>query len=93
MKFTLKIILLFLFVTLQPCEIEAQQDDMFKQKKERKRVWRRWKKNREAYNPYYDAKAKKKPSARMAKGDRNELRRQKKLAKKQMKKNKRKVNS
>jgi hypothetical protein len=93
MKFLAKIFLLFLFISLQPCEIQAQQDDMFKQKKERKRMWRRWKPKREAYNPYVKAKAKKKPSARMAKGDKQEMRRQKKAAKKQMKRNKKVINS
>ena len=87
-----KILLLFLCIAFLPNEITAQQDDMFKQKKERKRIWRRWKPKREAYNPYVAAKAKKKPSARMAKGDKHEMRRQKKLAKKQMKKNKKAIN-
>lgn len=66
---------------------------MFKQKKERKKIWRRWRKNREAYNPYLDRKAKNKPSARMARGDKKELRRQKRLAKKQMRRGKRAVNN
>ncbi|MCE3258510.1 MAG: hypothetical protein K0S12_151 [Bacteroidetes bacterium] len=72
---------------------EAQSDEMFKQKRERKRLWRRWKPNREAYNPYLKQKGKKKVSARMAKGDRKELKRQKRAARKQMRKSKRKVNS
>ena len=92
MNLFLKILLLFLFVSLDPCEIQAQQDDMFKQKKERKRIWRRWKKNREAYNPYVAAKAKNKPSARMAKGHKREIRRQSRAIKKQTKQNKKAIN-
>lgn len=72
-------------------EIVAQQNEMFKQKRERKRVWRRWRSKKETYNPYVDAKARNKPSARMARGDRKELKRQKRLAKRQMRRSKRKV--
>lgn len=81
-----------MFVLIQPCEIQAQQDEMFKQKKERKRIWRRWKPKREAYNPYVAAKAKNKPSARMAKGHKREIRRQTRAIKKQNKQNKKAIN-
>lgn len=91
MRFILKTILFFFILTLHPNEVQAQQNEMFKQKKERKRVWRRWKKNREAYNPYVKAKAKNKPSARMARGDRKEMKRQKRMARKQMRRSKKKV--
>ncbi len=83
------IILLFCFFLVEQPAIA--QNEMFKQKKERKKLWRRWKKNREAYNPYLDKKAKNKPSARMARGDKKELRRQKRIAKKQMRRNKKTI--
>lgn len=44
--------------------------------------------NSEPFNPYLKKKKKDLPSAQMAKQDQKELRRQKRLAKKQMKKNK-----
>jgi hypothetical protein len=84
-------LLLFLFALA--ADITAQQNEMFKQKRERKRVWRKWRSKREAYNPYVDAKAKNKPSARMAKGDRKELKRQKRSAKRQLRRSKRKLNN
>jgi hypothetical protein len=87
-------IFLLLFVLLCFTEnVNAQQNEMFKQKRERKRLWRRWKPNREAYNPYLKQKGKKKVSARMAKGDRKDLRRQKRLARKQLRKSKKKFGS
>jgi hypothetical protein len=73
-----------------PSEIEAQQDDMFKQKKERKRLWRRWKKNREAYNPYLKEKGKKKTSSKIAKGNRKEARIQRRIYQKELRKTRRK---
>ena len=66
---------------------------MFKQKKERKRLWRRWRSDKDAYNPYLKKKGKDKPSARIAKGNKKEdrqmnrkARRQKRRAKKTVKK-------
>jgi len=82
-----RLILLF-FLFLLNFNSSAQQNEMFKQKRERKKIWRKWRSKREAYNPYVDAKAKNKPSARMAKGDRKELKRQKRLAKRQLRRNK-----
>ncbi|MGZ3899950.1 MAG: hypothetical protein ACXVNM_10490 [Bacteroidia bacterium] len=93
MKLAFKIFIFFFILAFYPVTLKAQQDDMFKQKKERKRIWRRWKKNREAYNPYVDAKAKNKPSARMARGNRKELKRQKRVARKELRKNKKKFGS
>jgi hypothetical protein len=90
MKFRfLSFILLFCFFLVE--QPAMAQNEMFKQKKERRKLWRRWKKNREAYNPYLDKKAKNKPSARMAKGNKKELRRQKRAAKKQMRRNKKAI--
>jgi hypothetical protein len=79
--------------------LPAQNDpEMFKQKRERKRLWRkhhgnRERKNKKAFNPYLEKKASDKPSARMARGNRNELRMQKRLARRQMRKSKKKVNN
>ena len=57
---------------------------MFKQKKERKRVWRKWRSNKGEYNPYLKKTAKKKPSAKMARSEKKEMRRQKKAFKKEL---------
>jgi hypothetical protein len=81
---------LFIILSLQ---VTAQNDEMFKQKRERKRIWKKWRSKREAYNPYLAKSAKNKPSARLAKGDKNELRWQKRKAKRQMRRNKKSVNS
>ncbi|MGZ3884271.1 MAG: hypothetical protein ACXVPQ_08905 [Bacteroidia bacterium] len=80
-----------------PAGLEAQNDDMFHQKRERKRLWRRWRgrerKNKTAFNPYLEKKAKDKPSARLAKGNKAEIRHQKRMARRQMRKSRKKVNS
>lgn len=90
MKIFLRLfIILFLLLSVQ--DIHAQQKEMFKQKRERKRIWRRWKPNREAYNPYLKKKAKDKPSARIAKGNRKELRQQKRKDRRQMRRSKKTI--
>lgn len=61
-------------------------------RKERKKVWRKWKKNNQSYNPYLDKKAKNKPSAKLAREDKKELGRQKKAARKQMRRSRKRVN-
>jgi hypothetical protein len=53
------------------------QGDMYRQKKERKKLWRRWRSHRESYNPYLEKRARNKPSAKMAREERRELKRQK----------------
>ncbi len=88
-KIILTFLLLFSFITNKTF---AQQDEMFKHKKERKRVWRKWRRDKGSYNPYLDTKAKKKPSARMARGDKKELKRQKRNAKRQLRRNKKALN-
>jgi hypothetical protein len=80
----LSLLCLFLFVN-RPA---MAQEEMFRQKPERIKVWRKWHKKRNAYNPYLDLKAKDKPSARMAKGERKEIKRQNRAAKKQLKRSK-----
>jgi hypothetical protein len=69
----------------------AQNKEMFRQKRERKKIWRRWRPDREAYNPYLKKKAKDKPSARIAKGERKEIKEQKRKDKRQMRRNKRQI--
>ncbi len=81
---------LFIFSTVPTV---AQNNEMFKQKRERKRTWRKWRSNKNSYNPYLEKSAKNKPSARMAKGNRKELRIQKRRARRQMRHNKKTVNS
>jgi len=90
MKLFTKIVLI-IFLSLFATEARSQNKEMFKQKKERKRIWRRWKPNREAYNPYLKKKAKDKPSARIAKGNKKDLRQQKRENKRQVRKNKRDI--
>ena len=83
------VVIVFAFGFCTP-EIQAQQNDMFKQKKERKRLWRRWKPNREQFNPYLNVTKKKKTSSRIAKGTRKEMRKQKRAYKKELKRTRRK---
>jgi hypothetical protein len=90
MKSLIKIILFVFALSVFPAEVEAQQDEMFKQKKERKRLWRRWKKNREAYNPYLKEKGKKKTSSRIAKGNRKEARLQRRTYQKELRRTRKK---
>lgn len=69
----------------------GQEKEMFKQKRERKKLWRRWRSDRDAYNPYLKKKAKDKPSARIAKGNRKEDRQAKRENKRQLRKSKRTI--
>jgi hypothetical protein len=57
-----------------------------------KSVKKGWKKSGSSYNPYLEKKAKNKPSARLARQDQKELQRQKKAARKQMRRSKRSLN-
>ena len=63
---------------------------MFKQKRERKRLWRRWKPNRQSYNPYLEKSVKKRTSTRIDKGTARAMRKQKRAYKKELKKTRRK---
>lgn len=58
---------------------------MSRHSKERKKVWRGWSKKRDAYNPYLKKKNKNKPSVQAARGDKKEMRKQKRAYKKQVK--------
>jgi hypothetical protein len=84
--------LIFLFV-FSFNEVSSQNNDMFKQKRERKRIWRRHRTSKDAYNPYLNKKGKDKPSAKINKGNKKEDRRQKRAFKKQLKKSKKKLNN
>lgn len=64
---------------------------MFKEKRERRRVWRKWRSDKDAYNPYLKKKGKDKPSAKMASSNKKELRKQKREEKRQIRKNKRAI--
>jgi hypothetical protein len=70
---------------------DAQNKEMFKQKRERKRVWRRWKSSNDAYNPYLKKKGKDKPSARIAKGNKKEERIARRENKRQLRRSKRAI--
>ena len=70
---------------------EAQNKEMFKQKRERKRVWRKWRSNKDAYNPYLKKKGKDKPSARIATGNKKENRIARRENKKQLRRSKRAI--
>jgi hypothetical protein len=87
MKIILRLLLALFVLSNNPI---YSQEDMFR--KDRKRTSRKWKKSNQSYNPYLDKKAKNKPSAIMMRGDKKELRRQKRAAKKQMRHSKRHVN-
>jgi hypothetical protein len=65
------------------------QEDQFR--KDRKRVWKKWRSNKQSYNPYLDRKKKNKPSAVMARENKRELKHQKRVAKRQMRRSKRRV--
>jgi hypothetical protein len=88
MKTILKILLLFFVLSMHPA---IAQNEMFQEKPERKKLWKKWRKNRQSYNPYLDKKGKNKPSARIAKGDRKDIKRSNRQAKRQMRRSKRKT--
>jgi len=71
--------------------VEAQDKHMFKQKRERKKLWRRWRSDRDAYNPYLKKKAKDKPSARIAKGNKKDDRQARRENKRQLRRSKRAI--
>ncbi|MDO9001427.1 MAG: hypothetical protein Q7W45_16800 [Bacteroidota bacterium] len=89
-----KILGLFIFLFfLSYYSSFSQNDNMFKEKRERKRVWRRWGSHKEAYNPYLKKKGKDKPSSQVNKANKREERRQKRNFKKQLKRSKKKLNN
>ncbi|MCX8080836.1 MAG: hypothetical protein N3F09_06325 [Bacteroidia bacterium] len=80
----------FLFFLLFEQSAFSQQDHMFREKRFRKKVWRRWKKNQEAYNPYLGRKSKHRPSKEMAIENYKVRKKQEKIFRKMMRKNKKK---
>lgn len=86
MKIFWRLLLFSFLVSVHPM---VSQTDMFR--KERKKTWRKWRKNRQSYNPYLDKKAKNKPSAILARQDKKELKRQKRGAKKQLRRSRKKT--
>ena len=75
------LLLVFIFVF---AETTLLAQNVNPNRKERKKVWRRWRSNREAYNPYLKKKGKDKPSAKMAREDKRNLKKQKRTNRKQM---------
>ncbi|MEI8137986.1 MAG: hypothetical protein WCH21_11725 [Bacteroidota bacterium] len=84
------LIILFIFSF---SEVVSQNDAMFKEKRERRRVWRRHRTSKDAYNPYLNKKGKDKPSAQVNKANKREERRQKRNFKRQLTKSKKKLNN
>ncbi|MBX3164623.1 MAG: hypothetical protein KF900_09080 [Bacteroidetes bacterium] len=81
MKIIAGILVSFLF--LFPKQLSAQ-DYLYGHKKERKKVWKRWGKKKEAYNPYLDKKKKDKPSAQIDKNVKRTQKRQQRQYDKQL---------
>jgi ABC-type multidrug transport system fused ATPase/permease subunit len=88
MKLFSRLLLALFFIATVPLSLSAQKDEY---KKERKKIWRQWGKNKESYNPYLDKKEKNKPSVKTAKTEKKELKKQKKLARKDMRRSKRRL--
>lgn len=91
MRILLALFISFFTYTILP----AQQDEMLQGKRKQRKVWRRWspreRKNKTAYNPYLKKKDKDKPSAQVAKGNKKDIRKQRKAYKKQLKQGKKKT--
>jgi hypothetical protein len=88
MRFRGKILLLLFFFMLASRTEAQQPKEMFKQKRERKRVWRRHRSSKDAYNPYLKKKNKDKPSQKIATGNKREIRQQKRRDKRQIRRSK-----
>jgi hypothetical protein len=84
MKFILR--LLLVAFTLGSVEMAVAQDDAFR--KERKRTWRKWRSKRQSYNPYLDKKARNKPSAKLARQNKRDLKKKDKAIKRLRKRRK-----
>lgn len=87
-KQILSIILFLLFTGSLPLKAQFTESD------ERKKMWRksaRRHKNREAFNPYLEKKKKDKPSEKLNKQNKRDIRRQTKAAKKQKRRSMKKL--
>lgn len=89
MKFIVSILLLAFVLFSGPTYGQSAKGN----KKERKRIRKNWSKKNQSYNPYLDKKSKHKPSAKMAKADKNELKKQKRRAKRQMRRSRKSTRS
>ncbi len=67
------------------------QDELLGEKRERYKIWTRWKSKRMSYNPYLDRKGKDKPSSKMARENKSHVKKQQKEAKRQLRKSKRSI--
>ncbi len=87
-----KIIYLIIILLAVSFSYYSQYNDEMVGRNRKPKIWRKWRhkerSNSEPFNPYLKKKKKDLPSAQMSKQDKKELRRQKRLAKKQMRKNK-----
>ncbi|GIV26707.1 MAG: hypothetical protein KatS3mg027_0521 [Bacteroidia bacterium] len=87
-----KIVFLSFFLFSLSFSIYAQYNDEMVGRNRKPKIWKKWRHkerfNSEPFNPYLKKKKKDLPSAQMSKQDKKELRRQKRLAKKQLRKNK-----
>jgi len=90
-KFIKIIIVVVMMNFMYMSKTYAQNDEMVNGNRKPK-IWKKWRHkerfNSEPFNPYLKKKKSELPSAKMAKQNKKELRRQKRLAKKQMRKNK-----
>lgn len=81
----IRLVLLAVFLLSLPGEVFSQNDGMVNgHKRERKRVWRRWNKKKDGYNPYLKKKNKDKPSVQNSRSNEREIRRQRRDYKKQI---------
>jgi hypothetical protein len=83
--------LFFLLFSVFCLSSYAQNDEMFREKRFRKKVWRRWSKKKDAYNPYLGRKGTHTPSGKMRKENARHEKKMRKKFLKQMKENKRQL--
>lgn len=88
-------IIITLLTVFTYSSLPAQNDAMMQGKRKQKKVWRRWRpgerKNKTAYNPYLKKKKGDRVSDDINKGNKKEIRRQRKVYKKQLKQGKKKT--
>lgn len=68
MKLFLRILLLVFVLSSSGA---AAQDDSYR--KERRKIWRKWRSNRQSYNPYLEKKKKNRPAAKLARENERDL--------------------
>jgi hypothetical protein len=82
---SIRLLILAFFLFSVP-EVFSQNDGMVNaHKRERKRVWRKWNRKKDAYNPYLKKKNKDKPSVQASRANEREIRRQRRDYKRQLK--------